>query len=167
VTEHRYPSRALIGAYGRAGVGLVLTVVPLAAVPVDLAALVALGTLATVFAAYGGHTLLRHATRIVVDDERIRAVGPIGAVVAWSDLTGLRLKYYSTRRDGRNGWHQLDLEGPGRTLTIESSLGGFGEIVARAVRAADRRGLELSPTTRSNLAPWGLAPARHAPSRAA
>jgi hypothetical protein len=167
VTEHRYPNRALIGAYGRAAVGLVLTVVPLAAVPVDLAALVVLSALAAVFAAYGGHTLLRHATRIVVDDERIRAVGPIGAVVAWSDLTDLRLKYYSTRRDGRNGWQQLDLEGPGRTLTIESSLAGFGEIVARAVRAAERRGLELSPATRSNLAAWGLARARHAPSRAA
>jgi hypothetical protein len=119
-----------------------------------------LGASAAVFALYGTHTLLRQLTRIVVDDERISADGPLAAAVAWNDLTNLSLKYYSTRRDGRNGWHQLDLKGRGRTLRLESSLGGFGDIVARAARAAESRGLELNPTTLRNLEPFGLARGR-------
>jgi hypothetical protein len=156
VSEHRYAREALIAAYARAAAGALVTGGPLVLVPVETAVGIVLAVLAALFLVYGAHTLLRQYTMIVVDDQAILSQGPLGRVVPWRDLSNVRLKYYSTRRDGRNGWHELDLRGRGTTIRIESSLNGFGDILARAIRESERRGIELSPTTRSNLKPFGL-----------
>jgi hypothetical protein len=157
LSEHHYPRRVLTAAYARAGLGALMTGGPLALVAVDTAVGIVLAVLAALFLAYGAHTWLRHRTRIVFDDDVIRSVGPIGRSLPWRELSNLRLKYYSSRRDGRNGWHELDLRGRGGTIRIESTLEGFREVLARSVREAERRGLELNPTTRVNLRPFGLA----------
>jgi len=44
----------------------------------------------------------------------------------------------------------------GRSVTIDSSLDGFYDIVERAARAAEARGLELSRPTRVNLRSMGI-----------
>jgi hypothetical protein len=160
LSEHYYPRRWLMGAYTRAGLGALMTGAPLALVPVDMAVSAVLAALTALFVAYGGLTLLRQLTRIVIDDDEIRSDGPIARTVAWRDLSDVRLKYYSTRRDGRGGWHELNLEGRGRTIRIDSALDGFPAVLARSVREAERRGLELSATTRGNLGPFGLAQQR-------
>jgi hypothetical protein len=156
VSEHRYSREALTGAYARTAIGVLITCGPLALVPVETVVGVILSALAALFLAYGAHTLLRQYTRIIVDDEVIRSHGPVDRSVPWRDLSNVRLKYYSTRRDGRNGWHELDLRGRGTRIRIESTLNGFGDVLARAVRESERHGIELSYATRSNLKPFGL-----------
>ena len=76
----------------------------------------------------------------------------ISRTVAWRTLTGLRLKYYATRRDQENGWFELTLIGPDGKITLTDSLIGFDHILHQAVRAADHNGVSLNEVTKANLA---------------
>ena len=69
----------------------------------------------------------------------------------------MKLSYFSTKRDRSGGWMQLVVgSAGGRAVKVDSSLDGFYDIVERAARAAESRGLELSRTTRSNLRSMGI-----------
>ena len=60
------------------------------------------------------------------------------------------------RRDGRGGWMQMIVKGSGANIRIESTLAGFADIVARAVKSAEDGGLDLSPTTLGNIEVLGI-----------
>lgn len=154
--EFRYPVRALAGDYARAGVGLLVTLGPLLFVPASPVMMVILGGLAALFLAFGARTALRQWTVVRMDDAGIVADGLMRAQIAWSELEGLALAYYSTRRDRTRGWMQVTMKGRGSRLRIDSTIDGFGDIVRAATRHADRRGLELSPATMGNLAAMGI-----------
>jgi hypothetical protein len=112
--------------------------------------------MAILFALFALRTALRQATRYEVGDSGIRALGPWPREITWAELGDFSLRYYSTRRDGEQGWLQLKLAGAGRTLKIDSALEGFSEIMAQALAAAGRRGLSFSPATIDNLQRHGL-----------
>ncbi|MGH7124864.1 MAG: hypothetical protein ACREFI_10865, partial [Stellaceae bacterium] len=76
MSEHRYPTDALLGDYVRAGAGLLLAGAPLVLVPLNFYVDSVLGGLAALFACFGGLTALRHARRIEVGEEGIAARGP-------------------------------------------------------------------------------------------
>jgi len=154
--DHRYPLRELSGDYARAGLGLVATLGPLLFVPASPVMMWLLGGLAALFLAFGARTALRQMTVVRVDDAGITAIGPVGATIAWKDLGRLALAYYSTRRDRTRGWMQLSLKGTGRGLRVDSTIDGFRDITAAAVRAAERNGLSLAPATVGNLAAIGI-----------
>jgi hypothetical protein len=151
----RYPRGPLIADYARAGGGLVLTAGPLLAFDVAVWAGVALGGAALLFALFGLRTAQRHATVVELDDDGVRARGPLGGQVSWSELRSVRLTYYSTRRDRRDGWMNMTLRGRG-TVRLESSLDGFDRIAERAAAAARSRRLRLSETTLQNFAALGI-----------
>ena len=68
----------------------------------------------------------------------------------------MRLAYYSTSRDRKTGWMQLEL-GAGRTrLSLDSRLDGFDAVVRHAVAAAADRDLQLSEATAANLQALGI-----------
>ena len=154
--EYRYPARALAGDYARAGIGLLVTLGPLLFVPASPVMMVILGGLAALFLAFGARTVLRQCTVVRLDDAGIAAVGPVRAQIAWKDLEGLALAYYSTRRDRTRGWMQVTMKGRGSRLRIDSTIDGFGDIVRAATRHAERRGLGLSPATMGNLTAMGI-----------
>jgi hypothetical protein len=155
-TWHSYPASAMVGDYLRAAAGLVpagaifatMTVAP---VPATL-----LGGFAIVFGAFGLRTALRHITSIEMTDTGIRARGLVERTIAWAELDRLRLSYYSTRRDRKSGWMQLELGGGGVRLGLDSRIAGFGEVVRRAAEAAAARHLQLSETTAANLEALGV-----------
>ena len=91
------------------------------------------------------------------------AIGPISRAIEWSDVVSVKLGHYTTKRDGTSGWWQLDIKGQRSTLRIDSTLDGFSDIVARAVREARKHGVELSPTTIENLDPLGIESAGDGP----
>lgn len=157
MTSHAYPAAALIGDYGRAGLGLVFVLPPLFLVP----PLHALGTfcfaLAVLFLAFAGRTLMRQLTPLEMDESGIVAGGPWPRRLDWGALDGLSLHYYTTRRDREDGWMQLALRGQGHRLRLDSRIEGFDAIAARAACAAEARRLPLSPTTLANLTALGLA----------
>lgn len=154
----RYPSGVLLGDYARATVGLLLTALPLALVPVTPWIAVPLALCALLFAVFAARTLQRQMTRVTMDAQGVRAEGPLGAAIRWDELSGLRLRYYATRRGRDDGWMQAVLAGSGTRIRVDSTLDGFDALIERAVEAAARNGVALSPVTVDNLLALGIDP---------
>ncbi|MEQ8966980.1 MAG: hypothetical protein RID91_14265, partial [Azospirillaceae bacterium] len=155
MTEHRYPVSALVADYLRGGVGLAVTVLPIALIDLHPAVFWVCLALAALFAVFTARTWARHRTVVVSGEEGIEARGPLGGGIAWADLAKLELRYFSTRRDRGDGWMQLDLAGAGRKLALESTLSEFGTLVDRAAAAARANRLGLSAPTIENLQALG------------
>lgn len=152
---YRYPWRAMVADYARAGIGLACTVMPLILTDLPPLAAAVLAFLAMLFALFGIQAIRRHTTRILVGEEDIRA-SPFGPRLAWDSLSKLTLAYFSVRRDGRRGWMELKLRSGRRTLRVDSRLDGFTEVVRQAAAAASDACLHLDTPTVSNLAILGI-----------
>lgn len=158
MTQYRYPPRALLGDYLRAGGGLAITAGPALFLPTATPVTVILGGLATLFGIFGLRAALRQFTVVDMSDETIAVTGAGGKRLAWRDVRHLRLDYYSTRRDDRRGWMQMKISGPGGQIRVDSALDGFARLAREAVAAAAAHGIEMTETTRGNLHALGVAP---------
>jgi len=156
MTMHAYPAGALAGDYARAAAGFALVTAPIAFVPLSVPLAGVLGTGSLLFAAFGLRTAMRQMRRLELSEDGIAVAGLFPAEIRWSDIEEVRLAYYSTRRDGRDGWMQLVLRGGSRTLRLDSRIAGFDAIAAKAAEVAERSGLPLSPSTTANLAAIGI-----------
>jgi hypothetical protein len=156
LTRHAYPAMAMGGDYLRAAAGLVPCLALLLSVsPLSFGGIVLSG-LVIIFGAFAVRTALRHGTRIEAGDEGLRSVGTWRRTILWRELDRMKLGYYSTRRDRRDGWMQLDV-GAGRSrIKLDSRIDGFDDLVRRAATVAAERRLELSPATLSNLQALGI-----------
>ena len=67
----------------------------------------------------------------------------------------MTLVYYSTRRDRRDGWMQLELRSGWKKVCLDSRIEGFADLVSRSASAAKVRGLTLNAATSANLAALG------------
>jgi hypothetical protein len=156
VARFSYPASAMVGDYLRAAAGLGPVLVIFATVSVGSVAEIVLGGFAAIFGAFAIRTALRHNTSLEIDDAALRATGLRPATIVWGELDRMKLAYYSTRRDRKSGWMQLQL-GAGRTrLSLDSRLGGFDQLVRHAAVAAAERNLELSDATAANLQALGI-----------
>jgi hypothetical protein len=160
-SRHLYPASAMIGDYLRAAAGLVPTGAIFATMPVAPVPATLLGGFAIVFGIFGLRTALRHNTSIEMTDTEIRAYGLLAnglieRTISWAELDRLRLSYFSTRRDRKSGWMQLELAGGGARLSLDSRIAGFGEVVRRAADAAHERQLHVSESTAANLEALGV-----------
>jgi hypothetical protein len=156
LTVHAYPATALAGDYARAAAGFALVATPLALVPLGATVASLFGAGSLIFAAFAVRTALRQFRRLEMDDDAIKVAGVFPTALRWEDIEDVKLAYYSTRRDGRDGWMQLALAGAGRKLKIDSRIEGFHAIAAKAAEVADRRTLPVSPRTATNFAALGL-----------
>lgn len=155
-TVYRHSLRSLGPDLVRAGAGLLLTLGPLAVIPtLDFVAWT-LGGAAAAFGLYTLHLGLRLIGPIRIDAAGIAQGGPLARRIDWARLSGLRLRYFSTRRDREKGWLQLTLRGMGRTIRIESTLPGFDDIVGRAAKAAVAARLPLDAATLGNFQALGI-----------
>lgn len=143
--------------YAGSAIGLACSLGPLAFVQPAAATAWVLAAAAALFLVYFGRTVCRQLTHIELDEAGIRARGPLGAAIRWENLRSLRLDYYSTRRDREEGWMQLRLRSAQRTIRIDSSVDGFGEIARAAALEARRRGADVDEATRANLRMLGIA----------
>jgi hypothetical protein len=155
-TRHAYPASAMVGDYLRAAAGLVPVGVLFATLPVGAVAAGILGSFAAVFAAFGLRTALRHGTSVEMTDTELRASGLWQTTIQWDELDHMRLAYYSTRRDRRSGWMQLDLGAGSAKVRLDSRIAGFDQVVHRAAEVAAARGLALNEATVSNLQALGI-----------
>ena len=119
---------------------------------------------AAIFGAFAVRTALRHGTSLEVSHLELRANGLRAATIPWHELDRVKLAYYSTRRDRKSGWMQLEL-GAGRAhLALDSRLDGFEQLVRHAATVAGERDLELSEATAANLQALGIrVPERRVP----
>jgi hypothetical protein len=165
MTVHTYPLNAVIGDYLRAGAGIVIAIIPLVFVPPKPLVVAIFSIAICIFIGYGIRTVLRHRSRIEVDEEKIAVNAAKRREIPWCDLNGLRLKYFTTRSKWSmtKGWFQLVLQGGGQTIAVESSLEGFAEIAERAGHAAGQNGIALDEASAANMASLKLPPGDAAP----
>ncbi|HVH76430.1 MAG TPA: hypothetical protein VM755_16060 [Stellaceae bacterium] len=156
MTSHTYPQSAMLGDYCRAAAGFVPTAAIIATAHLGPVALSLFGALAALFLVFGLRTWLHQMTRLEMSEERLRAAGPFGATIPWAELDRLKLAFYSTRRDRRDGWMQLELRAGRANLSFDSRIAGFEALAERAARAAAARGLALSAATVENLQSLGI-----------
>jgi hypothetical protein len=156
VARYSYPTSAMAGDYLRAAAGLVPIAAIFATASVGEVATVVLGCFAVIFGAFAIRTALRHGTSLEVDDVELRATGLRSATIRWERLDRMKLAFYSTRRDRKSGWMQLELGAGGARLSLDSRLEGFDRLARHAATAAFDRGLELSDATAANLQALGV-----------
>jgi len=165
MNTYKYPSEKLVPDYLRAGFGFFVPVGLL--LFTDLVPLVfyILVGVALLFGVYGLRTALLQATVLTVDGDAVRREGPLGILfdreLFWADLRDIRLRYFSTRRDGKQGWMQLILRATGNSVSrgnirLDSNLMGFEEIVRQAYDVSVSRGLPIDPTSAINLTAMDL-----------
>ena len=156
ITRHAYPAAAMIGDYLRAAAGLVPTGVVFATEPVGTVAATVLGSFAAVFGIFGLRTVLRHGTSLEMTDTELRAQGAWRCTIRWAELDRMKLTYYSTSRDRRSGWMQLELGAGGAKVRLDSRIAGFNRLVSRAAEVAGTRGVALNEATLANLQSLGI-----------
>ena len=155
-TRHGYPASAMVGDYLRAAAGLVPVAVLFATTPVGAVAAGVLGGFAAIFGAFGLRTALRHGTSVEVNETALTASGLWHTTIRWDELDRMRLAYYSTRRDRRSGWMQLDLGAGNARVRLDSRIEGFDQVVRHAAEVAVARGIALNDATVSNLKALGI-----------
>jgi len=153
---HRYPAPSLRADYMRAGFGFVLSAALAAMASGAPIVAAVLGACALLFLAFGIRTWRRRRMVVELTSDGISTSGVRCVRLPWDELTGLRLRYYATKRDRTGGWMQLDLAAGGKRLSLESSLDGFADIVRQAASATGARGLDIDGTTRNNLSALGI-----------
>jgi hypothetical protein len=151
-----YPRAAVLADYARSGAGIAAAGVPLVFADLALPVMALLIAIVLVFTLELVRVVRRQWTEIVVDENGLIATGATHRRLQWADLRRLRLAYYSTRRDGSNGWLRLTLADTHVRMSIDSRIGGFDGIVSRAVDAARMNRLAIDPATLSNLSGIGL-----------
>jgi hypothetical protein len=153
----RYRRQPLVADMARAVIGVALTGGPLLFVEAVPATLAIFGGLAGLFALFGVRTALRYASAVELGPDDVAVKGALGGRIAWRQVSGMKLGYYTTRRDRQGGWMQLTLQGGGRRLRFDSTLDGFDRLVRRAVLAASANDVALSDATLANLAAMDIA----------
>ena len=156
MTHHAYPTPAMMGDYARAAAGLFPTIAIITMMPVGPVGAAVLGGFAALFAAFGIRTALRHGSRLELGEGILRASGLRRTSISLRELDRIKLAYYSTRRDGRGGWMQLELRSGSSTLRVDSRIAGFAELVEASAKAAEMRGLALDTATLANLQAVGV-----------
>jgi hypothetical protein len=163
---HRYDTRVLMGDYIRAVAGAAICFAPLLLVEVASVLVYILLAIGAVFTVFGLRTLVKNLTRIEISALGIRALGPKSRAIEWAELSGMKLAYYSMRRNRQGGnmdlsgsksWMELKLRGTHGAITVDSSLDGFDAVVASALEAARDRELPLNDVTLANLDAMGFA----------
>lgn len=161
ISLHRYQRGALVMDYLRAAAGAAICLVPLALVEAATVMVYILGILGAIFLVYGLRTLLRHLTAVELSPDGIRMTGPWRRHMAWQQLSGMKLAFFSTRRlrdaDRRKGWMEMKLTGGGARMKLDEALEGFDEVVGAVLWAADANDVPLSDVTRYNLDAMGFA----------
>jgi hypothetical protein len=155
--ELRYSRAALLADGARAALGVILMGGPLLFAELSPVTLAIFGGLAALFALFGIRTALRHLNVVELGQDAVMVRGLLGGMIAWQGLNGMKLGYYTTRRDRQGGWMQLTLQGERKRLRFDSTLEGFDRLVRRAVAAASRNGVSLSAATLANLAALDIA----------
>src|SRR6516165_6773080 len=141
MTSYSYPTSAMCGDYLRAAAGFVPPAAILVTLPVGMVAAIVLAGFAALFAVFGARTLFRHGTRFEMTRSALLASGLRRTSIAWCELDSMRLAYYSTRRDRRDGWMQLELRSGWKKIRLDSRIDGFAALVGfiRAVTGVSFR----------------------------
>ena len=145
-----YATRRIAPDYIRAGIGLFGSLAAL--MFLDMLPILAVLTsgFACLCVIYGWDAVRRHYTRLNITDDSI-VIEQSKCHLQWNDLRSLTLAYYSMSKESQHGWMEARMMIGHRLLRVDSRAVGFADLVRQAVATAERSGLQLSPTTLSNV----------------
>jgi hypothetical protein len=155
MTVLRYPPRAILGDLLRAGAGA--SVCALAVLLVEPPAWLRLLLLAALlaFAVFGLRASARGRQGFALEPGEL-VVLHRGARLPWSALRRLKLSYFSTRRDHREGWLELVLGFEDASIRVDSRLQGFETLLRQAIIAARDNHVDMNAATLRNVTWLGL-----------
>lgn len=153
---YTYPAHEIAKEYRRSGLGLTASLVPLLLFGPSSVIVYILGSLVCLFLAYGVRAYDRSRMQIRLTDTEICSAGIREKAINWEGLESVKLSYFSTRRDGENGWMQLKLKGKGVRLRIESTLNDFEGLVDTCFAVARNEKLPIDSASVRNLRALGL-----------
>ena len=161
---YRYQRGRLIADYLRGGGGLAGSITAWLLLPSIQQVHILIGGLTLLFLLFTIRTVWRQAIRVEITDQSFTLISPRSAFfkqepVAWGDLVSVKLRYYSTRRNRKNGWFTMHLAGPAARVSFDSDLDGFEDMARRAAVAVRDKRMAIDDTTRANLAALGFAEA--------
>lgn len=161
-TFYRHLPRDLVGDYFRAIFGLAVTVSVLFSLDEPIGVVGGIFfILSLLFFAFALRTLRHQLLQVAINDEGIFTKVVSTTSLPWSKLTGVRLRFFGTRREhrsGSGGHMQLTLRGDGQKLSLDSSIQGFTDILWHAARAARQNGLGIDASTAGNMLSLGIEP---------
>ena len=166
ITFYRYPRRALAGDYLRSVGGVALGVFAVAAAGPGVWIVAIFGSLIAIFGYFGLRTVERQLLEVALTSEGIFTKSLRRKEIAWQDLEALKLRFFGTRREiknGSGGFMQLTLNGSRDKMKFESSIEGFADIAWHASRALRRNNQGVDPTTAGNLLALGVHPDEDTP----
>ena len=152
---HRYSPQKLWPDYLRGVAGLIICAGLVALAPNVTVVLVIFGGLGLLFALFMLQTLQKQLLRLEMTEGGIATASNPSRAVTWRELRDLRLRYYALRRNKPGGWMTLRLGFPGRRISVDSTIDGFDDIMARAARESGIRPVQMDDATRANLAALG------------
>lgn len=151
----RYAVSRLVGDYVRATLGLLITGLPMSQLPVTSIGFWLLLICALMFAGLGLHTIYRQIARIVMTDDGIESY-PRKAMIEWKVVREIKLSYFSTRTDRKNGWMQLSIYSRGGRLRIDSRIDNFHTVASTVLDNTRHSNVLLSEASSSNFEALGL-----------
>ncbi|GLQ05236.1 hypothetical protein [Sneathiella chinensis] len=152
----RYSPQEIRKEYIRMGGGIIATLLPLLLLGPSSVILYLLGSMFCLFVVYGIRTFFRSRARIRITAQAVVWDGVQVRSLNWEALEAVRLRYFSTRKDGEKGWFDLRLSGNGVRLKLESGIEDFDELAVICLRAARQKGLSFDPVTARNAAALGF-----------
>ena len=79
-------------------------------------------------------------------------------MIEWKDVREIKLSYFSTRTDRKNGWMQLTINSGKLKLRMDSSIDGFLTIASGVLDQTRCADVLLSDATSTNFESLGLNP---------
>ncbi len=151
-TVHRWPVRALIGDYLRAGAGFAVCFPPLLFIEATLPVVVILGGLSGLFVWLGLRTLSRQRAVVRID---ARGIARGRRHLAWHDLTRVTQRRFGARRKG-GGMMEMTLAGKGGRIGVDSDISEFIALARRVFDRARAAGVNFDAKTRDAFAALGI-----------
>lgn len=146
-SRHRWPARAMLGDYLRAGAGLAITFPPLLFVEWTASVVIVLGGLSALFAWLALRTVLRQRATVVMTDA---AIARDRREISWPALDGVRLRRFGGRRKG-SGYMEMEISGGTSRIKVDSEISDFLAIARRVHDAARRNGIAMDARTAANF----------------
>jgi hypothetical protein len=144
---HRWPARAMVGDYLRAGAGFAVTFPPLLFVEWTVSVVTILGGLSLLFAWLALRTLARQRALVRVSDSTIARNG---RELSWPAMTTVRLRRYGARhKDG--GYMEMEVAGKATRIRLDSEISDFLPLARRVFNEARQGGVEMDTRTLANF----------------
>lgn len=156
MSAHRYPVASLRGDYLRAAGGMLflgLLLIGASTVPVMF---VLIGSVFLLFAGFGFQTWSKHMTMIELDGDGLQIFGLRRRKFTWDTLTGVKLRFFTMKRDRDSGWMELTLIGDAGKTKIDSSIEGFNEIAEAVAKSVEEKGIKIDETSVENFNAIGI-----------